>query len=294
MQKTSELRLSNVSEQILLANCLRYELIDSLRIYSKYQKKLANKFNKHNLFARKVEMVRFQKYLSVCLAYLDTWHTEINNANSLMISFLSRDLYLPLLDEFLNLHEDFPAQYNRFEEITYACLDILGESNKDLNIYIIPFEEAFEIFLNSSPVKSDQIPVNSIWSETAFLIFRAENLEEELFNIVRLLQDMETTLLESSSENLKHFLPKFEQLSDQAINILSDINDVHDELNNKLTLFNACGKLETDKTKPKFDQHFDALYQPEDLTIALEAIMKTCAYLIECSEIISTRKASDF
>jgi len=293
MQEQTQVMLSNVLEQILLTNSERDQLVQSLRVYSKYQKNLKKFFNKQNQFAQKSELARFQKYLSLCSMYLHDWHNDLDESYSLMKAFLSKDYYLPLLEEFLNLRDDFPRLCARFEEITYACLNILGE-NKDFELYIIPIEEASEIFVNPQPAKPTYAPTNSLWSETAFLILNIENLEEELFDIIGTLQDMEIDLLAGNSTSYECSLSSFESLSEQALRILANIEENHSNLYDKLIFFYESDKFETDKTRAKFDEHFDQLFLPGYLATVVEAILKTCEYLIECNKINSTKKALDF
>ncbi|MGE5473066.1 MAG: hypothetical protein ACM3UU_02465 [Ignavibacteriales bacterium] len=294
MKKTFTVLPSSVLEEILVANYSRGELIQSLRIYSKYLHRLRKNFDKHNHFARKAELARFQEYLSISASLLDKWYNDISRAHDQIISFVSQRYALPLTDEFLNLHDDFPALCKRFEKITYACLDILGEDNKDIELYVIPMDYDFDIFIPPISGKAEQAPANSIWLETGFSLLRTEKLEKELFEIIDLLKDLELELLLNSSRSYEHSRLSFNALTAQAERTFLKLLEVHNELDKRLVPFFNSESPEADKTYAKFQKHYEEIFLKQYWAMKLNAAVNSCEYLMECNKISSTRRASDF
>jgi len=284
MVTTSPIMMSYVLEQVMLTNYLREELVQTLRIYSKYYNRVLKRLDVKNDIKKRSEFSKFLKYYSLCDSALNDWLEEIKDSNDLINSFFLENFFLPLTKDFFGLQDDFPVLSKRFDEITYACSKILAVEKEYIEFEVLPYEEASEIFVNGAPVKPPQTPQTSLWNDTAFLITKIENLQETLFQIMQDLKDLEDELSLTISYDCEGFSARYESLEVESRTVLSEIESNHIEVDKMMALFYYSGKYETDKTRAKFEQRFEALYPPSYLQISLNALLITCKFLINCFE----------
>lgn len=282
MGTIAPIMLSYVVEQVMLTNYSREEFLQANRIYSKYYERVIKRFDSGNEFKKKIEIAKFEKYFSLCYLTLTDWYDELNLSYELIKNFVEQNSFFPLTENFFGLQDDFTILCKRFEEITYACTNKLKTDKKSVEFNILSYEEAAEIFINPAQVKPTHAPMNTLWEETVFFITKAENLQERLFDIMDKIRELEESLSYSLVADLHVVRVSYKSLAKEANTVFSELESIHEDIDKKMALFYYSGKYAEDKTRVKFEACFEELYLPFYLGISLEAVLKTCNFLINC------------